>query len=70
MNTLYKFFFLALALATILSACAGAAQNESAGKIVKYTLTTGLVDGNMSFIGVGGGIDAARGCDVVPSGRA
>ena len=27
---------------------------------MEYTLTTGLVDGNMSFIGVGGGIDGVH----------
>jgi hypothetical protein len=43
--------------ALILSACASAAQNASEGKVVEYALTTGMIDGRFTYIGVGGGID-------------
>jgi len=57
MKISFKLFVLLIAIAVLISACGGAAQNENAGKTIEYTLTTGLVDGNMSFIGVGSGID-------------
>ncbi len=41
----------------LISACASAARNADAGRMVEYSLTTGMADGKMAFIGVGGGID-------------
>lgn len=58
-----KFVSAILLIAILISGCAGSAKNNSpapmagTGNIVEYTLTTGVVDGKMVFIGVGGGID-------------
>jgi len=57
MKISFKLFSMLIAIAVLISACGGGAQEESARKTAEYALTTGLVDGNMSFIGVGGGID-------------
>ena len=57
MKISFKLFGLLIAIAVLISACGSAQQDASAGKTEEYTLTTGLVDGNMSFIGVGGGTD-------------
>lgn len=54
-----KYFPVLLILAMILSACGNVAQNVNEGKIVEYSLTTGMIDGKFSYIGVGGGIDGA-----------
>jgi nitrite reductase (NO-forming) len=43
--------------ALIVSACTSMAQNASDEPIVEYALTTGMIDGKFSYIGVGGGID-------------
>lgn len=45
--------------ALILSACASAAHSASEGKVVEYALTSGMIDGKFTYIGVGGGIDGA-----------
>jgi len=57
MKISFKLFSLFIAIAVLISACASAAQNDGAGKTIKYALTTGMADGKMSFIGVGSGID-------------
>jgi nitrite reductase (NO-forming) len=55
---LFKIISLLMAISFLVSACAGAnADNGSAGKLIEYGLTTGMVDGKMAFLGVGGGID-------------
>jgi len=45
--------------ALILSSCASAAHSASEGKVVEYALTSGMIDGKFTYIGVGGGIDGA-----------
>jgi len=60
MKLSFKFFSLVIAIAIVLSGCAGKAQAESAGKIVEYSLTTAMVDGMMVYVGVGGGIDGVH----------
>jgi len=65
MKNTFKLLSLLMAISVLLSACASAnasaAENGSAsasiGKVVEYALSTGMVDGKMAFIGVGGGID-------------
>ena len=57
MHVRFKIFAILLMAALILSACASAAQNASEGKVVEYALTTGVIDGRFTYIGVGGGID-------------
>jgi len=49
-----KLVTLTLLLVIVLTACGGKGAQEN---VVKYTLTTGLADGKMVFIGVGGQID-------------
>src|SRR5574339_1231058 len=57
MGRLSKYFAIILISAVLLSACASGIQNVSEGGIVEYELTTGMVDGKFTYIGVGGGID-------------
>lgn len=52
-----KILAIILMTALILSGCASAAQNASEGKVVEYALTSGMIDGKFTYIGVGGGID-------------
>lgn len=63
MRNMFKVLSLLMAAAFLLSACASASANAasevssaSTGKIVEYELTTGMADGKMVFVGVGGGI--------------
>lgn len=60
MKNTFKLLSLLVVITVLISACASAAKGEGstgAGKVVEYGLTTGMADGKMSFIGVGGGID-------------
>src|SRR5574341_1205920 len=60
MKISFKLFSLLMAITVLISACGGSAKAETAGasgKTLEYALTTGMVDGHMSFIGVGGRID-------------
>ncbi len=57
MKISFKLLSLLFAITVLISACGAGSQNASAGKTVDYALTTGMIDGSMSFIGVGGGID-------------
>jgi nitrite reductase (NO-forming) len=61
MKNLFKLFSLLITFSVLISACAGgnanAADSGSSGKVIEYGLTTGMVDGKMAFLGVGGGID-------------
>src|SRR6478672_2181549 len=60
MKNLFKIIGLLMAISFLVSACASAnasADNGSSGKLIEYGLTTGMVDGKMAFLGVGGGID-------------
>jgi len=60
MNKRLKIFYLIAMLALVLSACAGASSNEIAGRTLKYTLKTALIEGKMVYVGVGGGIDGVQ----------
>jgi nitrite reductase (NO-forming) len=60
MKTIFRLLSLLAVIAVLISACASPAKGNGAadaGKVVAYGLTTGMADGKMSFIGVGGGID-------------
>jgi nitrite reductase (NO-forming) len=60
MKNTFKLLSLLAVITVLISACASAAKGNGAadaGKVVEYGLTTGMADGKMSFIGVGGGID-------------
>ena len=62
MKISFKLFSLLIAIAVLISAC-GTENKSSAtteGKTVEYSLMTGMIDGQMAFIGVGGGIDGVR----------
>jgi nitrite reductase (NO-forming) len=66
MKIQFKFLSLLVAVTFLVSACAGAAKNETAntvsaeGKVVEYTLITAMSNGKMVFVGVGGGIDGVE----------
>jgi nitrite reductase (NO-forming) len=64
MKKLFKLSSLLIAVAVLVSACGGSPKNETTaaaqGKIVEYSLLTGMMDGGMAFIGVGGGIDGVK----------
>jgi nitrite reductase (NO-forming) len=62
-----KLFSLLIAFSMLISACSAIAKAGSsaesftgAGKLVEYGLETAMVDGQMAFIGVGGGIDGVK----------
>ena len=60
MKNTFKLLSLLAVITVLISACASPAKGNGAadaGKVVEYGLTTGMADGKMSFIGVGGGID-------------
>jgi nitrite reductase (NO-forming) len=58
MKVSYKLLGLLLAVIVLATACSSAAKSESsAGNVVEYSLSTGMIDGQMAFVGVGGGID-------------
>jgi nitrite reductase, copper-containing len=64
MKTSFKLFGLLLAIAVLISACGGAAKSETSltteGKTVEYSLMSTMVDGQMTFVGVGGGIEGVH----------
>ena len=61
MNRSFKVFNLVSILAILITACASAANNESAaGRTLEYKLKTALVEGKMVYIGVGGAIDGVQ----------
>ncbi len=62
-----KLFSLLMALSVIISACSTAAQAGTAsnssiatGRVVEYGLETAMIDGQMAFIGMGGGIAGVK----------
>jgi nitrite reductase (NO-forming) len=67
MKKFYKLFVLLLTISVLLSAC-GASGKETAstspglpeGKLVEYSLLSTMMDGQMAFLGVGGGIDGVK----------
>ena len=68
MKNFYKLFVLLLTLSVLLSACGGSANTETTstsmrlpeGKLVEYSLLSTMLDGQMAFVGVGGGIDGVK----------
>src|SRR5690349_8681271 len=61
MKNLFKLASLLIAISVLLTACtnanASASANGDSGKTIEYALQTGMIDGKMAFVGVGGGID-------------
>ena len=65
MKRMFKLFSLLVAISVLISACGGSAKTDttsgsgapSNGKVVEYSLLTNMIDGQMAFFGVGGGID-------------
>jgi nitrite reductase (NO-forming) len=62
-----KLFSLLLAFSVLISACstaakAGSASNSSiaTGKVVEYGLETAMIDGQMAYVGTGGGIAGVK----------
>jgi nitrite reductase (NO-forming) len=64
MKISFKLFSLLIGIAILISACGSAAKSQSGstteGKTVEYSLMTAMIDGQMAFMGVGGGIDGVR----------
>ena len=64
MKISFKLFSLLIGVAVLISACGSAAKSQSGltteGKTVEYSLMTAMIDGQMAFMGVGGGIDGVR----------
>jgi nitrite reductase (NO-forming) len=66
MKISFKVLSLLIAVTFLVSACSGAAKNETAntvsaeGKVVEYALTTAMSNGKMVFVGGGGGIDGVE----------
>ncbi len=63
MKISFKLFGLLIALAVLISACGSPTKSETSltteGKTVEYSLMSTMVDGQMTFVGVGGGIEAS-----------
>jgi nitrite reductase (NO-forming) len=68
MKISFKLFSLLMVVAVLVSACASATKTESnsastgtgTGRTVEYSLMTAMTDGQMSYIGMGGGIDGMK----------
>ena len=64
MKNFYKLFVLFLTISVLLSACGGSAKTDttsmSEGRLVEYSLLSTMLDGQMAFVGVGGGIDGVK----------
>ena len=66
MKKMFRLFSLLMAISILISACGGSAKTETStgappsGKVVEYGLLTNMVDGQMAFFGVGGGIDGVK----------
>ncbi len=67
MKNSYKLFALLLTVSILLSACGSAASENTTkpnglpeGKLVEYSLLSTMLDGQMAFVGVGGGIDGVK----------
>ena len=65
MKKFHKLFVLLLTISVLLSAC-GKTETASTslglpeGKLVEYSLVSTMTDGQMAFLGVGGGIDGVK----------
>ena len=68
MKRMFKLLSLLIALTVLISACGGNAKTENPstsaglpeGKLVEYSLLSTMTDGQMAFVGVGGGIDGVK----------
>src|SRR5215203_2078819 len=60
MKISFKLFSLLIAIAVLLSACGGSSENTGNGRTVEYGLMTAMLDGQMAFVGMGGGIDGVK----------
>jgi nitrite reductase (NO-forming) len=66
MKISFKLFSLLIAIAVLISACGNATKSDNTsmtmteGKTVEYSLMSTMIDGQMAFVGVGGGIDGVR----------
>ena len=68
MKNYYKLLVLLLTISILLSACGGSAKTETTsasaglpeGKLLEYSLLSTMMDGQMAFVGVGGGIDGVK----------
>jgi nitrite reductase (NO-forming) len=68
MKRMFKLFSLLIALTVLISACGGNAKTENPstsaglpeGKLVEYSLLSTMTDGQMTFVGMGGGIDGVK----------
>src|SRR5215471_3023552 len=64
MKILFKLLILLTAISILVSACTSAAKNGNSAngnsKLVEYSLMTAMVDGQMAFIGMGGGIEGVH----------
>ena len=68
MKKFYKLFVLLLTISVLLTACGASSKAETAstslglpeGKLVEYSLLSTMMDGQMAFLGVGGGIDGVK----------
>ena len=61
MKISFKLFSLLMVVAVLVTACASATKSESTStgpsRVVEYSLMTSMTDGQMAFVGMGGGID-------------
>lgn len=70
MKISFKLFSLLMVIAVLLAACGGSPKSEITstssssglpkGKLVEYSLMSTMLDGQMAFVGVGGGIDGVK----------
>ena len=64
MKTSIKLFSLLIAITILISACGSPAKSETSlttgGKTLEYSLMSTMIDGQMAFVGMGGGIEGVR----------
>jgi nitrite reductase (NO-forming) len=68
MKNLYKLLVLLLTMSVLLTACGGSAKTDTTstsmglpeGKLLEYSLLSTMLDGQMAFVGIGGGIDGVK----------
>jgi nitrite reductase (NO-forming) len=64
MKISFKLFGLLIAIAVLISACGSPAKSKTSltteGKTIEYSLMSTMVDGQMAFVGVGGGIEGVH----------
>ena len=64
MKISFKLFSLLMIAAVLVSACASATKSEGkstgTSRTVEYSLMTAMTDGQMAFVGMGGGIDGVK----------